>query len=81
MVIAVGDGGRSLYPDQSFIPDACQPHTTTIHIYIHTHILSTYLDVGVDDELGEAQDLAREVEGVPEPRLLALLFYIIRCRE
>lgn len=29
--------------------------------------------MGVNDELGEAQDLAGEVEGVAEARLLALL--------
>ena len=34
---------------------------------------TTYLDVGVDDELGQAEDLAGQVEGVPESRLLALL--------
>lgn len=31
--------------------------------------------MGVDDELGEAEDLAGEVEGVAEPRLLALLVF------
>eukprot|EP00959_Pyramimonas_sp_CCMP1952_P332421 6960952-Pyramimonas_sp.AAC.1 len=32
-----------------------------------------HLHVGVDDELGEAEDLAAEVEGVAEAGLLALL--------
>jgi len=31
------------------------------------------LDVGVDDDLGEAEDLAAEMERVAEPRLLPLL--------
>ena len=36
-------------------------------------VAEAVLDVRVDDELGEAQDLAAQVEGVAEPRLLALL--------
>jgi hypothetical protein len=32
-----------------------------------------HLDVGVDDDLGEAEDLTAEMEGVAEPRLLPLL--------
>lgn len=36
-------------------------------------VAEAVLDVRVDDELGEAEDLATEVEGVSEARLLALL--------
>lgn len=36
-------------------------------------VAEAVLDVRVDDELGEAEDLATEVEGVSEAGLLALL--------
>ena len=36
------------------------------------NVAEAVLDVCVDDELGEAQNLAAQVEGVSEPGLLAL---------
>lgn len=36
-------------------------------------VAEAVLDVRVDDELGETEDLATEVEGVSEARLFALL--------
>jgi hypothetical protein len=36
-------------------------------------VAEAVLDVRVDDELGQAKDLATEVEGVSEARLFALL--------
>ena len=35
-------------------------------------VAEAVLDVSVDDELGEAQDFAAQVEGVSEPGLFAL---------
>mmetsp|Transcript_31892 Transcript_31892/g.87345 ORF Transcript_31892/g.87345 Transcript_31892/m.87345 type:complete len:298 (-) Transcript_31892:756-1649(-) len=40
---------------------------------VSVHVAQPVLHVRVDDELGEAEDLAAEVEGVPKARLLALL--------
>mmetsp|Transcript_42648 Transcript_42648/g.166462 ORF Transcript_42648/g.166462 Transcript_42648/m.166462 type:complete len:242 (-) Transcript_42648:1814-2539(-) len=37
------------------------------------HVAQTVLDVAVNDQLGQPQDLATQMEGVSKPRLLSLL--------
>lgn len=50
------------------------PHTTLpTHQLEGVDVAEAVLHVRVDDELGQAQDLARQVERVAEARLLALL--------
>mmetsp|Transcript_3491 Transcript_3491/g.11579 ORF Transcript_3491/g.11579 Transcript_3491/m.11579 type:complete len:907 (-) Transcript_3491:778-3498(-) len=49
--------------------DVLQP----VRQLVRVHVAEPVLHVRVDDKLGEAEDLAAEVEGVAEARLLALL--------
>jgi hypothetical protein len=53
--------------------DMCEDVLESVGELEGVNVAEPVLDVGVDDELGEAENLAAQVEGVAETGLLALL--------
>ena len=51
----------------------CEDVLQSIRKLERVNVTETVLDVGIDNELGEAKDFTTKVEGISKPRLLPLL--------